>query len=114
MVAPDRVLCMGQIELNSVFTLNLFVWNKTVLDIETVYLCYIELFEIEHFLHWNCVLILNWNFRNRNVYMYKDGFDINDQQWLICHKTKPNQANLIAAKNNAMKNDYMKSKIGHT
>ena len=23
--------------------------------------------------------------------MYKNGFDINDQQWLMCHKTKPNE-----------------------
>ena len=32
-VAPDRVLSMGQIEINCV------VWNKTIFDIEIVYLC---------------------------------------------------------------------------
>ena len=30
-VAPDRVLSMGQIELNCVFMLNWIVWNRTVL-----------------------------------------------------------------------------------
>ena len=30
MVAPDRVLSVGQIELNSVFMLNWIVWNRTV------------------------------------------------------------------------------------
>ena len=29
-VAPDRVLSMGQIELNHVLMLNLIVWNRTV------------------------------------------------------------------------------------
>ena len=38
-VAPDRVLSMGQIELNSVLMLNWMVRNKTVFDIESVYLC---------------------------------------------------------------------------
>ena len=36
MVAPVRALSMGQIELKSVFMLNLITWNRTVLDIETV------------------------------------------------------------------------------
>ena len=35
--APDRVLSMGQIELNWVLMLNQIVLNKTVSDIETVY-----------------------------------------------------------------------------
>ena len=47
-VAPDRILSMGQIELN-------------------------------------CELKIT-------VYMYKKGFDINNQQWLMCHKTKANLA----------------------
>ena len=32
-VVPDRVLSMGQIELNCVLILNWIVWNKTVFDI---------------------------------------------------------------------------------
>ena len=43
-VAPDRVLSMGQIEL---------------FDIQAVYVCYTELFEIELF--WSC----NWGMFNR-------------------------------------------------
>ena len=35
-VAPDKVLSMGQIELNCVLMLNWIVWNETVFDIETV------------------------------------------------------------------------------
>ena len=38
-VAPNRVLSMGQIELSSVLMLNWIVWNGTVFDIQTVYLC---------------------------------------------------------------------------
>ena len=62
-VVPDRVLSMGQIELNYVLMLNRIVWNRTVFacwtglfemklyfDIEIVYLCKTELFEIELFL----------------------------------------------------------------
>ena len=33
--------------------LNLIVWNRTVFEIETVYFCKIELFEIEVFLNRN-------------------------------------------------------------
>ena len=25
------------------------------------------------------------------IYMYKKGLTLNDLQWLICHKTQPNQ-----------------------
>ena len=53
-IAPDRVLPMGQIELN-------------------------------------CVLLLNWIVWNRTVYMNKNEFCIDNLQWLMCHKTKPNQ-----------------------
>ena len=35
-VAPDRVLSMGQIELNCILMLNWTVWNRTVFDIKTV------------------------------------------------------------------------------
>ena len=30
--------------------------------------------------------------------MYKEKLVINNQQWLICHKTKPNQADLSSFK----------------
>ena len=38
-VAPDRVLSMGEIKLNCLRMINWLVWNKTVFDIETAYLC---------------------------------------------------------------------------
>ena len=37
--APDSVLSMGLIELNRLLMLNWIVWNRTVFDIEPVYLC---------------------------------------------------------------------------
>ena len=52
--------------------LNWIVWNGTIFDIYTV-------------------LILNWVVWNRTVFMNKNGFGINNLQWLMCHKTKPNQ-----------------------
>ena len=39
MEAPDQVLSIGQIELNCVLMLNRIVWNRTIFDIELVYLC---------------------------------------------------------------------------
>ena len=35
--------------------------------------------------------MLNWIVWNKTVYMYKNGFGINNLQLLICHKTKPKQ-----------------------
>ncbi len=35
-IAPDRALSMGQIELNCVLMLNWIVWNGIVFDTETV------------------------------------------------------------------------------
>ena len=35
-VAPDRFLSMGKIELNCVLMLNWIIWNRTVFDIEIV------------------------------------------------------------------------------
>ena len=52
--------------------------------------------EIELFLHLTeskqkTVLMLNWIVRNRIVSMSKMVLAINSLQYLICHKTKPNQ-----------------------
>ena len=38
-VASERVLSISQIELNCVLMVNLIVWDRTVFDIETAYLC---------------------------------------------------------------------------
>ena len=45
-------------------------------------------------LKWNCFCILNWIVWNRTVSMYKTGFGVNNLQWLICHKAKPNFLNM--------------------
>ena len=82
--APDSVLSMGQIELNCVLMLNWIIWNGTVFDIETMYLCLTELFEIELII---CIKI---------------DLALNNLQWLMCYKTKPNQTNYqIKSKVNA-------------
>ena len=38
-LTPDKVLSMGQIEVNCVLMLNWIAWNKTVFDIKTLYVC---------------------------------------------------------------------------
>ena len=43
----------------------------------------------------NCVLMLKWIVWNRTVYMYKMDLALNEQQWLMGHKTKPNQTKSI-------------------
>ena len=70
-VATDRVLSMGEIELNSVLMLNWIIWKRTIFDIEITFLFWTELFERELFWHLTelfshftvCkkdILIVNW------------------------------------------------------
>ena len=64
---------------------------ELVFDVETVYLCWTELFEIELFI---CIKI---------------DLALNNLQWLKCHKIKPNQENkwLLWYRNNFLKShDY--------
>ena len=52
-VAPDRVLSMGQIELNCVLMINWITWNRKVFCIETVLM--------QNWIVWNrTVLTLKW------------------------------------------------------
>ena len=37
------------------------------------------------------------------IYMYKKDLALNDLQWLICHKTKPNQTNSYECDRNPAK-----------
>ena len=60
-IAADRVLSIGQIELNCVLIRDWISWNRTVFDIETV-------------------LMLNWIVWNRTDYLYNNGIGINNQQ----------------------------------
>ena len=56
--------------------LNWILWKRTVLKFN-----YLK----------KEILILNKTVWNRTAYMYKNGFGINNLQWLMGHKTKPNQ-----------------------
>ena len=40
-------------------------------------------------------LILNWIVWNRNVYMYKDGFGINNLGCLVCIKPNQNKSDIF-------------------
>ena len=51
-VAPDRVLSMGEIEINSVLKLNWIVWNRTVLTSKQKNYTYFKLFEISFGVKW--------------------------------------------------------------
>ena len=79
LLAPDRVLSMGQIELNCMLILNWIVWNRTFWHLTV---CKLK-------------IILNWIVWNRTVYMYKNGFGLNNLQWLMYHQTKPNPSLFI-------------------
>ena len=61
-VAPDRVLSMGQIELNIVLMLNWIAWNKTVLTFK------LRTYAKLNCLKWNCFCMLNWIVWNESVF----------------------------------------------
>ena len=96
--AADRVRSMGQIELNNVLMQNWIVWNRTVLDIETVLFIAIKMdlaldnlqelichktqtnnrivFTFKlctnsklNCLKWNCFCLLNWNVWIKTVWL---------------------------------------------
>ena len=60
-VAPDRVISMGQIELNCVFMLNWIAWNRTVLTFKLLTWARLNC------LKWICLCTLNWIVWNRIV-----------------------------------------------
>ena len=76
-LAPERVLSMGPIELKCVLKLKWIVWNRIILSFncvktKTKYLCWTELFE------------------KKLLICIKMDLALNIIQCLICHKTKPN------------------------
>ena len=87
-VIPDRVLSMGQIELNCVLMLNWIVWNRTILTFncggtQTILTVNWVIWNRTVWLNWmgwnrngfwqlNSVLMLNWIVWNRTDYLYKD------------------------------------------
>ena len=64
-VAPDRLLCMDQIELNCV-------------------LCFTELHEIELFWYLNCMFMQNWIVWKRNVIDIETALSLN---WIFWNRT---------------------------
>ena len=72
MVAPDRVLSMIQIELNCVRMINWIVWNRSVFDIEPVFLRLTELFEIglNKIVRKKTVLTFNSVNKKKKLYLY--------------------------------------------
>ena len=68
-VAPDRVLSMGQIEPNCVLMLNWVAWNRPVLTFKLR--SYAKLISLKWncFWHWNCAFTLNWIVWIRTVWL---------------------------------------------
>ena len=77
-VAPDRVLSMGQIELNSVLVLNWIAWNRNVFTFKLH--TYVKL----NCLKWNCFCMLNWNVWNRTVFDIETVLTLT---WLVWNRT---------------------------
>ena len=119
-VATDRILFMGQIELNRVITLNWIVWNRTVYLYKVwVGPLHIDEKSLDDKLEpiYNSSLLIQdvvwktsrerWTIETggergpgRSVLAAWHGDDDNDdmykmalnnRQWLICHETQPNQ-----------------------
>ena len=70
-VAPDKVLCMGQIELNCVLMLNWITLNRTVFNIETILTfnyVWTKTILILNRIVWIRTVRLNWIAWNRNVF----------------------------------------------
>ena len=94
-VAPDRILSIGQIELNCVLMLNWIVfielfWHLTEQFgyLNCVLMRNWFVLNITVFWHLNCILMLKWSVWNKTVYIYINGFGIYNEQGLIA--IKPN------------------------
>ena len=61
-LAPDRVLSIGQIELNCVLMLNWIVWNRTVFDIGTVLML--------NWIVWNWTVLTFNCLSTKKLYLY--------------------------------------------
>ena len=59
-VAPDRVLFMGQIELNYVLMRNWVAWNRTVFIFKLRTSFKLHTCAKRNYLKWNCFHMLNW------------------------------------------------------
>ena len=64
-VEPDRVLSMGQIELNCVLMQNWTAWNRNVLTFKLRTYAKLNCFK------WNCFCMLNWTVWNSTILTLK-------------------------------------------
>ena len=87
-VAPDRVLCMGQIERNCVLMLNRITLNRTVLISKLHIYAKLNCLKKNCF-HIQTVLKLNWIFRYRTVltFIYVWTKTILILNWIVWIKT---------------------------
>ena len=79
--APVMLELWGMLSTSSFLSFSGSLWPVVVALDRILFMSQIEL---------NSVLMLNWIVWNRTVYKYKNGFGINNLQWLMYHKTKPN------------------------
>ncbi len=77
-VAPDRVLSMGQIELNFVLMRNWIVWNWTVLTFK------LRIYAKLNCLKCNCLCMLNWIVWNITVFYIETVLTLN---WIVWNRT---------------------------
>ena len=77
-VAPDRVLSMGQIELNYVLMLHWIAWNRAVLTF------ILRTYATLNCLKRNCFCMLNWTVWNRTAFKIETVFALN---WIIWNRT---------------------------
>ena len=77
-IAPDRVLSIGQIELNCVFMLNLIAWNRPVLRFK------LRTYANLNCLKWNYFGMLNWIVCNGTVFDIKTLIKL---YWIVWNRT---------------------------
>ena len=81
MVTPDRVLSIGQIELNCVLTLNSIAWNRTVLTLKLRSSCKLRIEAKLNYLKWKYFYMLNWIVWNGAVFIIETVFTLNWIDW---------------------------------
>ena len=81
MVASDRALSMGYIELNCILMLNWIVWNRTVW---INWISWKKFLTIKLYLHLNCGLVLNWIVWNGTVFDFETVLTLN---WIVIYRT---------------------------
>ena len=84
LVARDRVLSMGQIELNCVLMLNWMSWNRTVLTFKLCTSFKLRTYAKLNRLKWNCFCMLNGIVWDRTVFDIETVLTLN---WIVWNRT---------------------------